>query len=189
MTSPKPVKLYRRRWTALIMLPVALMIAICSPYGILLFITFFGKEHVIAIAVVSAVCLLFLLIGISLIREYWRALTFNGPALVIDERGFTNYFDGLPTIIWRDIERIAIVGDDTDAIVIDVRNAQDAESTARSLFKLTRRLMQRANSSGDIYIYLGEIVYRRKELETQLRELHTWAARAQKPGRIPQSNG
>ncbi|HEX2585479.1 MAG TPA: hypothetical protein VHL14_10120, partial [Steroidobacteraceae bacterium] len=131
MSVPKPIKLYRRRWTSLIMLPVALMIAISSPYGILLFITLFGTGHVIAILVVSAVCLLFLLIGLSLIGDYWRALTFNGPALVIDERGFTNHFDGLPTIVWRDIERIAIVGDDTDAIVIDVRNAQGAESTAR----------------------------------------------------------
>jgi len=163
------------------MLPVALLITVSSPYSIILFIAFFGTEHTIATVVVSSVCLLFLLIGLSLVRDNWRTLTFDGPALVIDERGVTNHYNNEATIPWRDIERIDMGGSDVDTIIIDVRNHSEYGSPPkRSLFKVARRLVQRINSSGDLNIVLSDMIYRRKELKMQLQEFQAWATKIKK---------
>ena len=155
---PRPLQLYRRRWTLVFSVPLAAFIALVGAYSV--FLLFTGDRLVMAIGGCGA--FVALCVGGTLGRSALEAWRNNDPAVVVDRHGLNDLRSATGLIPWRDIETVTL---DVDEQRILVNVTKGAANSRRST---PRRLL----AGGDYAVALGGLSYSHRELSKALAEHH-----------------
>ncbi|GGC64645.1 hypothetical protein [Undibacterium terreum] len=158
-SSARPLKLYRRRWTAYFVLPTGIVVCIAGiGFAVIVLTASFER---LAIVLVGVSLFGSLCVGIALIQAALQTLRTKGPTLILDERGITHIAKEEIFIAWSAIQRISTnEGEQGDDLGIWFK-LDDAEG--QRLRRIGTRL-KRALIGADKTIPLGNLVYRPKEL-------------------------
>jgi hypothetical protein len=154
-----PLRLYRRRWTAWFSLPFGVL---CCASGAVMGLALLGISHAPMALLMAAIAALFgLAFGMMLIQGALRALRQREPALTMDAEGILYVGKEQLFIPWTAIERVALNEGEGDSMGIWL----DTGERRPTAMKRLGRGLQKAFGNADHNIYLGDLVYRLKELE------------------------
>lgn len=156
---PRPLQLYRRRWTLVFSLPLVLMMGIVGIYSVYLMFT--GDRLVMMFAGCGA--FVAFCVGGTFGKSVLEALRNKEPAVIIDARGLSDFRGSVGLIPWHEIAS-ARLGDDEQVILINFGN--QADQSRRRLTSTARRLF----SGADCTVALGGLSYNFRELEKSLAE-------------------
>lgn len=104
--QPRPIFLYRRRWTLLFHVPITLLMVACLAYSALLIYT--ADNRLVTLTGSVGAFASFCIAG-TMGRSAWEAYRVREPAVVIDESGITDLREqDSHTVPWEAMERVLL---------------------------------------------------------------------------------
>jgi hypothetical protein len=162
---PQPLVFHRRRWTAMLALPIAFVIAVSGIW--FAFAAYQSFEGGLGIAL-SALGLLTGAGAISVGKACWDGVVQTAPALTVDARGITDAFHLRTFLPWSDIAAATVDYGDGDSLVISLREGAPLPS-GKPVRPSLSRLAKRAFNGGDLAIPLGSLRYDHRQLRASLK--------------------
>ena len=169
LATPRPLRLYRRRWTAYFSLTFAVVLCVSglTIAVVAASIPTASLRYVMWIVVVGSS----LAIAASLANGALKALTSKDPVLTFDDEGVT-HVDGDSTFLaWSEIARISTTHNDGDRLGIWFTRSSAYHQETGAL----KAIAQRALSGADMSIRLGDLVYNPTELKKTVAAYHLQA--------------
>lgn len=161
---PRPILLYRRRWTLVSQVPFALLMAACCACAV--YFAWRAQTPVVAAFFWLGAFGTFCIAG-SLGHASLNAYRLREPALVIDETGITDLRDTDPrTLPWQAMQRV-VLDNYENAILVRLVPAPDT-----SLLRAITDTLRRWQLRGDAVFSLGGLGYDANQLRTSLQAFH-----------------
>lgn len=165
--QPRPIFMYRRRWTLLFQVPFTLLMLACLAYSVLLI---YAADNKLLTLIGSAGAFGSFCIAGTLGRSAWEAYREREPALVIDESGITDLRDDdSQTVPWEAMERVLL---DISENIIRVKLRTSSTESALGVIVKT---LQRWQRGGDVVFLLGGLAYDARQVQMALRAHHAAA--------------
>jgi hypothetical protein len=156
--TPKPLQLYRRRWTLVFSLPFTAFFVLVGAYSLFLLLN--APDRLIALFAGCALFVAFCVAG-TMGKTVLQALLNKDPAVVIDSQGLWDMRED-SRLPWQEIGKLKLDGDEQRILVsLDTRASQRQTSQIRRLL-----------SGADVTIALGGLSYDHRELEKSLLDHH-----------------
>jgi hypothetical protein len=177
MTSTPPaakhrsLAMSRRRWTAWITLPFAIVLLIAGiASAVIAYSNFEGRFGiaVAGLALFGALC-----VAIPVGRSSWIALTDKEPVLIVDSTGITDHFHLNAFLPWSDIKSVSLEYGDGNSLSIVLRDGARG-SGGKPVEPSIARTLKRAFTGSDLTIPLGSLTYN----PNKLRDLLTYYTKA-----------
>jgi hypothetical protein len=160
----EPLMIRRRRWTAVLALPMALLVAAsCLWFAV---VTYSAIDGGLGIAV-AALCAVCSLAAFSVARHSWKGLTQEEPVLMLDADGITDEFHHHIFLPWSDIESATVDYGDGDSLVITLREGASLPN-GKIVHRSFARAAKRAFNGGDLAIPLGSLSVDYRQLKQLL---------------------
>ena len=165
--QPRPIFLYRRRWTLLFSVPITLLMVACLVYSVLLIYT--ADNRLVTLTGSVGAFASFCIAG-TLGRSAWEAYRVREPAVVIDESGITDLREeDSHTVPWEAMERVWL-----DITENTIRVKLRSSSNASALGVIVKTL-QRWQRGSDVVFLLGGLAYDVRQVQTALHAHHAAA--------------
>lgn len=165
--QPRPIFLYRRRWTLLFQVPFTLLMVACLAYSV--FLIYASDSRLVTLIGSVGAFVAFCIAG-TLGRSAWEAYRVREPAVVIDETGITDLRDDeSQTVPWDAMERVQL-----DNYENTIRVKLRSSSTASAVGVIVKTL-QRWQRGGDVVFLLGGLAYDPRQIQAALRAHHAAA--------------
>jgi len=163
----------RRRWTAALALPMALMVAAAALW--FAYATYSSIDGGLGVAL-AALCAVGCLMALSVARNSWKAIAHLEPVLVLDADGITDDFHHHMFLPWSDIQSATLDHGDGDSLVITLQEGASLPN-GRIVHRSFTRMARRAFNGGDLAIPLGSLSVDYRQLRRSLQSNLGRAAR------------
>jgi len=160
----EPLMIRRRRWTAVLALPMALVVAVSGLW--FAYATYSSIDGGLGIAL-AALGVVGFLGAASVARHSWKGVTQEEPVLVLDGDGVTDDFHHHMFLPWSDIQSATVDYGDGDSLVITLQEGASLPN-GRIVHRSFTRMAKRAFNGGDLAIPLGSLSVDYRQLKRSL---------------------